>query len=812
MNCQECRDLFDDMLDRRIKEPLKRRMLNHLTNCTECSVRLERRRMAHAALFRALNHFDGIEHLSGGFADRLVAECRRPLPWWQNVTLSKWALVAASLVAMGGFVFAATVVAEAITAKDDDSEAMVGRVDPNAPQAAEGVDGGAASVVPAEASAIADVPSTDNQPPTTDNQLPSYNDQLENGKGERTMNLKQKAAIALAAATGIAASAMSMPDRFVTYIESNGSQYIDLGVTASGHVRAEATVAWTGSPSDETLIGAREGSVRYFLIHNNSSQITYGYVAHHYTPVHTEPDVVYDVVSDLQSDCQIVNVGGNPIENAANSSVINLSGNFYLFACNYGGVASWKTSARIYRLKIWKNNSLILDLRPCVSGGVAGLYDLKSGNFLTKAAGDALVAGPDYVEDKPEIFLSYLDSVGTQYVDTGIIGMDGVKGELDAAMLKVDDDATLMGDYGGSRFYLLHSYYGMLTYGYNADIPTSQSVPAGQIFKLEKDRRYTLSGELDAGLQRVCADGQVVFSSNSTSRVTWPRSIYLWACHGENKTMYHSTMRLYRAKIWQSGELVRDYVPCICKKQIGLFDQVEKRFVSSPIAFTVANCGQVTNIVKGTKPEHFLEYVANNGSYQRYVATGVRAESGIGMDTTMMWDEVPSDGSYLAARKGSDIRFYPYHYYQSHMIGYGGYSGYQTAVTATAGVKYRIHSFLDDGRQEIVVDRFSEGTWTRDASLSKTTAGVKDTELNLYLFGCNKDGAVSYASKSRCYSLRIYKNGTLVRDYLPVDYVGIPMLWDKVDKKLYPSAGTDQLIGGPVLGTFYLNGFTISIK
>ena len=122
MNCQECRNLFDDMLDRRIKEPLKRRMLNHLTNCPECSAGLERRRKAHAALFRALNHFDGIEHLSGGFADRLVAECRRPQPWWQSVAVPKWALVAASLVAMAGFVFAATVAVEAITAKGGDGE------------------------------------------------------------------------------------------------------------------------------------------------------------------------------------------------------------------------------------------------------------------------------------------------------------------------------------------------------------------------------------------------------------------------------------------------------------------------------------------------------------------------------------------------------------------------------------------------------------------------------------------------------------------------------------------------------------------
>ena len=63
-------------------------------------------------------------------------------------------------------------------------------------------------------------------------------------------------------------SAIATPDYFVTYVESTGSQYIDLGVTASGHVRAEVTVAWTGDPYDESLIAAREGDKRYFLVHN----------------------------------------------------------------------------------------------------------------------------------------------------------------------------------------------------------------------------------------------------------------------------------------------------------------------------------------------------------------------------------------------------------------------------------------------------------------------------------------------------------------------------------------------------------------
>ena len=188
MNCQECRDLFDDMLDRRIKEPLKRSMLNHLTNCPECSARLERRRKAHAALFRALNYFDGLEHLSGDFADRLVAECRRS-PWWQNVAMPKWALIAASLVAMAGFVFAAAVVVDAVIAKDgedgDNGEAMVGRVVPDVPDSQEGIDALVASATGGPSFVV------------SADQLATPGSQLETGENE--MNIKQKAASALAA-------------------------------------------------------------------------------------------------------------------------------------------------------------------------------------------------------------------------------------------------------------------------------------------------------------------------------------------------------------------------------------------------------------------------------------------------------------------------------------------------------------------------------------------------------------------------------------------------------------------------------------
>ena len=246
MNCQECRDLFDDMLDRRIKEPLKRRMLNHLTNCTECSDRLERRRKAHAALFRALNHFNGVEHLSDGFADRLVAECRCPQSWWQSVTVPKWALLAASLALMVGFAFAATVVVDAVTAKDDDSEGIEGT------QATEVTDGSGALAASAAISDVPYVPNiasipSDENPPSTDNQL----------QGENAMTKRKAAAAALTAAIAAAPLAAANGDEYQFIISGDPVAAETVDTSESASIGTALVTSTRTSPTAAASLEAR---------------------------------------------------------------------------------------------------------------------------------------------------------------------------------------------------------------------------------------------------------------------------------------------------------------------------------------------------------------------------------------------------------------------------------------------------------------------------------------------------------------------------------------------------------------------------
>ena len=113
--------------------------------------------------------------------------------------IPRWALLAASLVLMAGFVFAATVVVDAISTKEENSEETVGRAAPSAPEANEGTVGegalAASETGGTRAVASPEVPSDEN-PPTAADQIPSSDNQLENEKGEDILqdSLDQKSA------------------------------------------------------------------------------------------------------------------------------------------------------------------------------------------------------------------------------------------------------------------------------------------------------------------------------------------------------------------------------------------------------------------------------------------------------------------------------------------------------------------------------------------------------------------------------------------------------------------------------------------
>ena len=71
----------------------------------------------------------------------------------------------------------------------------------------------------------------------------------------------------------------------------------------------------------------------------------------------------------------------------------------------------------------------------------------------------------------------------------------------------------------------------------------------------------------------------------------------------------------------------------------------------------------------------------------------------------------------------------------------------------------------------------------------------------IYLFGLNYGGDFKLPALCKMYYFQIYKNNTLVRDFIPVlDKYGTPCMYDKVERKFYYNQGTGQFIAGPIIG------------
>lgn len=178
-----------------------------------------------------------------------------------------------------------------------------------------------------------------------------------------------------------------------------------------------------------------------------------------------------------------------------------------------------------------------------------------------------------------------------------------------------------------------------------------------------------------------------------------------------------------------------------------------------------------------------LEYIKSTGT--QYIDTGIKAsktlkvEADIDVSLASGWVMILGDytsGSYFSWwRQNTTIHAY-----------YG--SNTKTLAELTGKRKY--------------ISNNTNNIWSIDTSQITVTPNSSDFSKNgnnLYLFSVNNGGNYNKASM-KLYSCKIYDNGTLVRDFIPVKTTtNIYGLWDKINKVFYKNAGTGTFIGGPAV-------------
>ena len=242
----------------------------------------------------------------------------------------------------------------------------------------------------------------------------------------------------------------------VEYIESSGTQYLDLGKISSSDI-IDMKVEWT-QISNSYLLGSLEyGSnwldgkllgITYYdanktFYSRGTTTSTSGGHATYFTPTANVVNTIRWQPSSNQLTFNGTTYTGASGNNSQTTDVFETANDVYLFAANRGGTAGSFDYAKMYRFSIKGKMNLIPARRN--SDNVLGMYDTVSGNFLTNQGTGTFTAGSDVTSPSPDYPMDivcnngtikakmasglplgytkveYLQSSGTQYIITKAI-------------------------------------------------------------------------------------------------------------------------------------------------------------------------------------------------------------------------------------------------------------------------------------------------------------------------------------------------------------------------------------------------------
>ena len=223
--------------------------------------------------------------------------------------------------------------------------------------------------------------------------------------------------------------------------------------------------------------------------------------------------------------------------------------------------------------------------------------------------------------------LDYIESTGSQYIDTGYYWTSEiVKVYMDATVVTNGSSQSLFGNeepFSGGRYFSIvpHGSGGSYAYyvGSNAPlISQTATCTLGTRFNMECS---TTSAKLftvkvnGTVLKTGTYSGTVCGYANTTSTHASKGKIYIFANHnsstkGASPIQNIGGMKLYAFKMYDNNILVRDFIPCQrADGAIGLFDIVYQQFYISPegTAFVAGDVSTIQTVDTGTY-EFMLTY------------------------------------------------------------------------------------------------------------------------------------------------------------------------------------------------------------
>lgn len=592
--------------------------------------------------------------------------------------------------------------------------------------------------------------------------------------------------------------------RKIAYIESTGGQLLDTGTAFADGIRIVHKMSCEGSNvlngNDSNLYGFR---CKWGT--NSSSVIYVGWGRNNFNANITgDIDDIYTF--DLTQGAQLVkNASGNAIITASNST-LDYTGLGIKINNNGSG------RIRTYRFQIYNGTTLIKDLIPTLDANdIPCLYDeINSTYYYNEGAGDFIYgeAEPVLIGSKAKKIVDayvgveskarrivkgyvgvassytpveYIESTGTQYIDTGIKPNTNTKIE---ATFSTNDYSTSQYIFGvwvsGTDTNRCQFKVGTTTFcgwasSYNNQI--SLDLTAGEHTVL-----------LNGGDFEV--DGTSIYQG-SGSFTSGAKNIYLLATNGNGTADNFASIKLKETKMYDGNTLVRNFIPVLDNNNVPcLFDKVENKpyYNLGTGTFTSGSSTGEPVITIGIAKQFYdvaEHYIQGTGT--QYINSGFTATPNTTTIIDFQIDNVVANKGICGntSYSGASLNYSLYvNSGSSFAVAYGDGGSYWQSLGVSADTNRHTISFDGYGRKVLV-----DGNQALD--LSGNTA-TKNSLTGIYLFRSHNSGLAM-----KLYSAKIYNSGILVRDFVPaLDNNNVACLYDKVSETYYYNAGTGDFIYG----------------
>ena len=569
----------------------------------------------------------------------------------------------------------------------------------------------------------------------------------------------------------------------VEYLQSTGTQYIDTGLASTTGFRGVATLEVT---ANETAIlfgtqltpGATTSNKN--MLFTNGGKFKLGCTTLEYVGSSFSINTKYNVDFSTESSCYLKVDGTTSISetNTDDRSV----GNINIFCGTKSGEIGYFAKMKLYCFKMYISNTLVRDFIPVLdNNNVPCMYDKVTGTTFYNAGTGDFVAGRQI---KP---VEYLQSSGTQYIDTGWTPKSND--------LRVKFKVKSMGSpnqkaiCGAEKTGIIPRWVFIL-YGQNANV--SKTFPLTGDWNNSTDGfTFTNGTVLDIDWTTSATSTTITDSiSNTTYTYTFASSITYsnndvslkLFC---NSTSQKSSIQMNYYQIWDNGVLVRDFIPCIDENNTPyMFDKVTHS------VFLNVGTGSFTygseldlkdkvRFIRDDIPNIYkkVEYLESIGA--QYIDTGYI------IDTST--DEIEL---YFQITEANNYKWIFGEHDNNARIGLGSGDGENKRNVAYYNSTYKVNDTeMYSSQHYYKAD--STGAYLNGTKKANYTAFSSTSTI--YLFNLNLS-QTDYCCSGKIWSYKHRRNGVLIRDFIPVvrKADNKPGMYDKVTKQFFTNAGTGE--------------------